>query len=677
MKKKGFTLMELMGVVVVLSILFIVLMPKILNAVDSAKIAGIEYNAELLNNTITSRYIALYNKLDTETEIIDRIHADLNTNPEITKMTNPYNKSMKGVGLIKGETFIDTNNAAYIFTEIPNKTTIPVGVVYTVIKDQKIASTYSGNDADISLQSMLPLIYGGIVPEDITEIPGGGWETGTGGTGGGTGDSGTTKPPAEGSGSNTDSGISDSAIDRYFAKQLALELSNYTTYKGDWVAAASSAGATGLVFSNYIGTAFEPYKYLETIEDVFNNAGAMELVAKSTKSVDAILYSSVSKDALMLSRTALTAMLNVQYPANIMLRYGTSISSFYTVFQTSELAADIIVNSREAMKVIAAMDTYVGYVSSELYTSKFVDSTVAMEELVKCNPSISTYITSRTMGLKVMSSKIALDVIFENKPGSVIIPSSIAYSAANNNFVIDYILTSPNGMKGFYTFNKYIQEDYYENSYFVDKVVNSERFMSALISGASMSTAFSIEPMSSSIIKSEIAMDAVLKSESAMTAMLSATISILNLAKSTVIDIRDTKYAPILNRITSEWYLMNVLVKNSSLITTNMMEAIQPYASNIYNAFLANNNSTYPSYSMTTTTYYGNNAGAITTGTNSIMLITSTNAAMSIHSNNQNYLVATTSAAYNPTPNYVGVVIGDIKITTASGYCKITRFTYK
>lgn len=467
--KRGFTILELMIVVAIISIIAALLVPKALGATNSAKIVGIEYNAELLNSTVTARYTTLYNKVGTEEEILDIIYADINTNPEFTEMKNPYNKNMIGVGLIKGATFVDSNKAAYIFTDIPDKATIPIGVVYTVVKNQQIASSYSGSLTDIKMKSILPVIFGGVIPGDITDVPGGGWDTDNSGGGGSTI---TPTPPSTGTPST--GGITDDTIDRYFAKQLALQLSDFATYKGDWAATASTAGATGLVFANYIGTAFEPYKNLATIEDVYSSTGAMDLVANSSMAVDAIIASTAAQNALVLSSTAsnkivasslaidkvasngiligkiaksaisMKELVENAYSINKLTLEGTGGGTYAAIdmFLNSEIAMEYIANSPTAMSMIAKNIYFVSRVSSTVSTmalDKLIASSIAMEAIINSGASVyylfNTDANTTKWFSRIAISRPALGVLF-NSP-------IIAERAISTSTTYQYLYNSP------------------------------------------------------------------------------------------------------------------------------------------------------------------------------------------------------------------------------------------
>lgn len=144
-EKKGHTLLELMISMAIIAIVAALMIPKSSDSIKGAKLAGIERNCVLLKNTVAAKYIKQRYLYNTEDEIVTAIYNDILTGKDITSFVNPLNKSMVGIGLIKGNTFTDSNKAAYIFTDKPISSTIPEGVVYVVIKDKKVTANYGGN----------------------------------------------------------------------------------------------------------------------------------------------------------------------------------------------------------------------------------------------------------------------------------------------------------------------------------------------------------------------------------------------------------------------------------------------------------------------------------------------------------------------------------------------------
>ena len=50
MKKKGFTLVELLAVIVILAIILVIAVPKIMDTIENAKLGAIESTARLIIN---------------------------------------------------------------------------------------------------------------------------------------------------------------------------------------------------------------------------------------------------------------------------------------------------------------------------------------------------------------------------------------------------------------------------------------------------------------------------------------------------------------------------------------------------------------------------------------------------------------------------------------------------
>lgn len=84
--KKGFTLLELLIVVVILGVLALIAAPTLLNAADQAKEGAIKANVSAAASSITSRIAVDDENLDL-TDIVGTVVADLNASS-----VNPYDK---------------------------------------------------------------------------------------------------------------------------------------------------------------------------------------------------------------------------------------------------------------------------------------------------------------------------------------------------------------------------------------------------------------------------------------------------------------------------------------------------------------------------------------------------------------------------------------------------------
>ncbi|MDD3149830.1 MAG: prepilin-type N-terminal cleavage/methylation domain-containing protein [Candidatus Gastranaerophilales bacterium] len=80
--KKGFTLLELLIVVVIIGVLALIAAPTLLNATDQAKEGTVKANISAAASSITSRFALNTNDTATEiaTAVADALNAD-NTNP--------------------------------------------------------------------------------------------------------------------------------------------------------------------------------------------------------------------------------------------------------------------------------------------------------------------------------------------------------------------------------------------------------------------------------------------------------------------------------------------------------------------------------------------------------------------------------------------------------------------
>lgn len=129
----AFTIIELMVTLSIVTILSIVLMPKVKGAIVSAKMLGVEKtlgNIYALSDSLLERnqLTAKITESDTEKTI-----TTLLDNKTFKEARNPFIKDNKGIGLIVGSTYDNTKKAIYIFTEQPNEYLLPNGTIYLVI----------------------------------------------------------------------------------------------------------------------------------------------------------------------------------------------------------------------------------------------------------------------------------------------------------------------------------------------------------------------------------------------------------------------------------------------------------------------------------------------------------------------------------------------------------------
>lgn len=81
-KRQGFTLLELLIVVVILGVLALIAAPSLLNAADQAKDATVKANVSAAASSVTSRFAlnTSDSATDIATAVADELNAD-NTNP--------------------------------------------------------------------------------------------------------------------------------------------------------------------------------------------------------------------------------------------------------------------------------------------------------------------------------------------------------------------------------------------------------------------------------------------------------------------------------------------------------------------------------------------------------------------------------------------------------------------
>ena len=76
-KRQGFTLLELLIVVVILGVLALIAAPSLLNAADQAKDATVKANESAAASSVTSRFAL--NTTDTATQIATAVATELNS----------------------------------------------------------------------------------------------------------------------------------------------------------------------------------------------------------------------------------------------------------------------------------------------------------------------------------------------------------------------------------------------------------------------------------------------------------------------------------------------------------------------------------------------------------------------------------------------------------------------
>ncbi len=107
--KKGFTLLELLIVVVILGVLALIAAPTLLNAADQAKNAAVKANVSAAASSITSRFAL--ESTEAASVIATNVAEALNTNNKnpITGAANPFVAAASGAA---GEVALSANDDA-------------------------------------------------------------------------------------------------------------------------------------------------------------------------------------------------------------------------------------------------------------------------------------------------------------------------------------------------------------------------------------------------------------------------------------------------------------------------------------------------------------------------------------------------------------------------------------
>lgn len=101
-------------------------------------------NRKIFSITLEEQYknsfynIGMANDLETENARVENTFEMLSMNIPLKYQVNAYNTDQTGIGFIKGSEYDNTNKALYIFTEEPNRETVPYGILYATIKDKTI-----------------------------------------------------------------------------------------------------------------------------------------------------------------------------------------------------------------------------------------------------------------------------------------------------------------------------------------------------------------------------------------------------------------------------------------------------------------------------------------------------------------------------------------------------------
>ena len=111
-KQRGFTLLELLIVVVILGVLALIAAPTMLNAADKAKDGAVKANVSAAASSVTSRFAL--NTNETATEVADGVVGVLN--PENENPMDDANAAFATSGTAAGSVVLAADDAANTIT---------------------------------------------------------------------------------------------------------------------------------------------------------------------------------------------------------------------------------------------------------------------------------------------------------------------------------------------------------------------------------------------------------------------------------------------------------------------------------------------------------------------------------------------------------------------------------
>lgn len=134
-KRKAFTLVELLMVIGIISIMMTLLIPSIGPIKTETKELSIKKNEDTLKEVVDLKLARLRAQEVSNDTLLDSLMTDLNQEPTINSMTNPFDGTKRGIGLIVGDTYDNTDKAVYLFTIPPKEETLPKGTAYIVLNN--------------------------------------------------------------------------------------------------------------------------------------------------------------------------------------------------------------------------------------------------------------------------------------------------------------------------------------------------------------------------------------------------------------------------------------------------------------------------------------------------------------------------------------------------------------
>ncbi|WP_275372737.1 GLUG motif-containing protein [Clostridium tertium] len=149
-KKKGFTLIEVIITLSLVSLLVYLSLPKSNSAKDEIKYSQMDQNQQLLDSTVDQIYDEILASVTTKEQLAVELSLRLEKIDTFKNMKNPFNPDSKGIGVVNyNNANFNDGHAAYLVTsDEVRPDVIPKGVVWLSIslESAKVTNPFEGKD---------------------------------------------------------------------------------------------------------------------------------------------------------------------------------------------------------------------------------------------------------------------------------------------------------------------------------------------------------------------------------------------------------------------------------------------------------------------------------------------------------------------------------------------------